>query len=146
MKLTLIQDLAVPETEITIRCTGVDARLQRLIDHIRQYGFSITGYQENKEYQLPLETIFYMDSADGRTFLYQKESVYECRDTLVVLENKLKKTTFVRISKNCILNTTYLDHVEPLFNHRLKAVLSNGEALVVTRSYVELLRNSLRGV
>lgn len=87
-----------------------------------------------------------MDSADGRTFLYQKESVYECRDTLVVLENKLKKTTFVRISKNCILNTTYLDHVEPLFNHRLKAVLSNGEALVVTRSYVELLRNSLRGV
>lgn len=146
MKLTLIQDLAVPETEITIRCTGVDARLQRLIDHIRQYGFSITGYQENKEYQLPLETIFYMDSADGRTFLYQKEGVYECRDTLAVLENKLKKTTFVRISKNCILNTTYLDHVEPLFNHRLKAVLSNGETLVVTRSYVELLRNSLRGV
>lgn len=146
MKLTLIQDLAVPETEITIRCTGVDARLQRLIDHIRQYGFSITGYQENKEYQLPLETIFYMDSADGRTFLYQKEGVYECRDTLAVLENKLKKTTFVRISKNCILNTTYLDHVEPLFNHRLKAVLSNSETLVVTRSYVELLRNSLRGV
>lgn len=146
MKLTLIQDLAVPETEITIRCTGVDARLQRLIDHIRQYGFSITGYQESKEYQLPLETIFYMDSADGRTFLYQKEGVYECRDTLAVLENKLKKTTFVRISKNCILNTTYLDHVEPLFNHRLKAVLSNGETLVVTRSYVELLRNSLKGV
>lgn len=146
MKLTLIQDLAVPETEITIRCTGVDARLQRLIDHIRQYGFSITGYQESKEYQLPLETIFYMDSADGRTFLYQKEGVYECRDTLTVLENKLKKTTFVRISKNCILNTTYLDHVEPLFNHRLKAVLSNGETLVVTRSYVELLRNSLKGV
>lgn len=146
MKLTLIQDWAVPETEITIRCTGVDARLQRLIDHIRQYGFSITGYQESKEYQLPLETIFYMDSADGRTFLYQKEGVYECRDTLTVLENKLKKTTFVRISKNCILNTTYLDHVEPLFNHRLKAVLSNGETLVVTRSYVELLRNSLKGV
>lgn len=146
MKLTLIQDLAVPETEITIRCTGVDARLQRLIDHIRQYGFSITGYQESKEYQLPLETIFYMDSVDGRTFLYQKEGVYECRDTLAVLENKLKKTTFVRISKNCILNTTYLDHVEPLFNHRLKAVLSNGETLVVTRSYVELLRNSLKGV
>lgn len=48
MKLTLIQDLAVPETEITIRCAGIDARLQRLIDHIRQYGFSITGYQDNK--------------------------------------------------------------------------------------------------
>lgn len=70
MKLMLIQDLAVPETEITIRCAGVDTRLQRLIDHIRQYGFSITGYQENKEYQLALETLLYIDSADGRTFLY----------------------------------------------------------------------------
>ena len=146
MKLTLIQDLAVPETEITIRCAGIDARLQRLIDHIRQYGFSITGYQDNKEYRLPLETICYMDSADGRTFLYQKEGVYECRETLAVLEDILKRTVFVRISKNCILNTAYLDHVEPLFNHRLKAVLTNGETLVVTRSYVELLRNALKGV
>nr|WP_317399652.1 LytTR family DNA-binding domain-containing protein [uncultured Gemmiger sp.] len=146
MKLMLIQDLAVSETEITIRYTGMDARLQRLIDHIRQFGFSITGYQENKEYQLPLETIFYIDSVDGHTFLYQKEGVYECRETLAVLENKLKKTVFVRISKNCILNTTYLDHVEPLFNHRLKAVLNNGETLVVTRSYMELLRDSLKGV
>lgn len=146
MKLMLIQDLTVSETEITIRYTGMDARLQRLIDHIRQFGFSITGYQENKEYQLPLETIFYIDSVDGHTFLYQKEGVYECRETLAVLENKLKKTVFVRISKNCILNTTYLDHVEPLFNHRLKAVLNNGETLVVTRSYMELLRDSLKGV
>lgn len=146
MKLMLIQDLAVSETEITIRYTGMDARLQRLIDYIRQFGFSITGYQENKEYQLPLETIFYIDSVDGHTFLYQKEGVYECRETLAVLENKLKKTVFVRISKNCILNTTYLDHVEPLFNHRLKAVLNNGETLVVTRSYMELLRDSLKGV
>ena len=146
MKLMLIHDLAVSETEITIRYTGMDARLQRLIDHIRQFGFSITGYQENKEYQLPLETIFYIDSVDGHTFLYQKEGVYECRETLAVLENKLKKTVFVRISKNCILNTTYLDHVEPLFNHRLKAVLNNGETLVVTRSYMELLRDSLKGV
>ena len=87
-----------------------------------------------------------MDSADGRTFLYQKEGVYECRETLAVLEDKLKRTVFVRISKNCILNTAYLDHVEPLFNHRLKAVLTNGETLVVTRSYVELLRNALKGV
>lgn len=146
MKLMLIQDLTIPETEITIRYTAINAKLQRLIDHIRQYDFSITGYQENKEYRLPLETIFYMDSVDGRTFLYQREGVYECRETLAVLENKLKKTVFVRISKNCILNTTYLEHVEPLFNHRLKAVLNNGETLVVTRSYVELLRNSLKGV
>ncbi len=146
MKLMLIQDLAVPETEITIRCAGVDTRLQRLIDHIRQYGFSITGYQENKEYQLALETLLYIDSADGRTFLYQKDGVYECRDTLSVLEDKLKRTVFVRISKNCILNTTYLDHVEPLFNHRLKAILTNGETLVVTRNYVEPLRDALKGV
>ena len=57
MKLTIHQDLSVPETEIVIRCAGVDSRLQQLIEQIRQFGFSLTGYQEDREYHLPLETI-----------------------------------------------------------------------------------------
>ena len=58
MKLIVNQDLQIPETEITIRCACMDSRLERLINQIRQYAFSLTGYQEDKEYQLPLDQIF----------------------------------------------------------------------------------------
>ena len=145
MKLTIQQDPAVPETEVILRCPALDARLESLIAHIRQYSFVLIGYQEQWEFHLPLESIYYVDSADGKTFLYQEQAVYQCRETLATLEERLRQTTFVRISKNCIINTAVLHHVEPHFNHRLKAVLKNGEQLIITRNYIDTLRRKLKG-
>lgn len=145
MKVTIQHDPSLPETELILRCPVLDARLESLISHIRQYSFALVGYQEQREFHLPLESIYYVDSTDGKTFLYQKDQVYQCRETLAALEGKLCQTTFVRISKNCIVNTACLQHVEPHFNHRLKAVLNNGEQLIITRSYIDVLRRKLRG-
>ena len=76
MKLIIHQDRQITETEITIRCARMDTRLEQLAGHIRQFGFSLTGYQEDKEFQLPLEKIFFMDSADGRTYLYLEKEQF----------------------------------------------------------------------
>ncbi len=145
MKLTIYQDLAIPETEIIIHCTHMDMRLQHLAGLIRQYGFSLAGFQEGKEFQIPLEQVYFIDSVDGRTFFYLEKEVYSCRETLAALEKKLIHTSFVRISKNCIINVNFLESVRPLFNHRLEAFLTNGEKLIVTRSYIEALRDKLKG-
>ncbi|MBD5506370.1 MAG: LytTR family transcriptional regulator [Lachnospiraceae bacterium] len=145
MKLTIHQDLDIPETEIIINCAHMDLRIQRLIALIRQHSFSITAYQEEKEFQLPLEQIYFIDSVDGKTFLYLEKEVYSCRNTLAVLEEKLVHTSFIRISKNCIINTNFLKSVRPMYNHRLEALLENGETLVVTRNYIEALKNKLKG-
>lgn len=145
MKLIIHQDLNVPEPEIVIRCAHMDSRLQHLVDLIRQHSFSLTGYQEENEFQIPLEQIYYIDSVDGKTFLYQEKAVYSCHETLAALEEKLSHTTFTRISKSCIVNTSYLQSVRPLFNHRLEAALTNGETLIITRSYIESLKNKLKG-
>ncbi len=145
MKLTLLQDPNLPETEIIIRCAYPDARLKRLIELIRQHGFSLSGYRDGALHQLPLEQIHYIDSADGKTFLYLEKEVYSSRETLANLEKRLAHTSFLRISKNCILNTDFLSSVRPLFNHRLEALLSNGEKLIITRSYIEALKQKLKG-
>ncbi len=145
MKLTIHQDLAIPETEIVINCAQMDTRLWHLAGLIRQYGFSLTGYQDGKEFQLPLEQVYYIDSVDGKTFLYLEKEVYSCRETLAALEGKLAHTWVVRISKNCIINSNFLQSVRPLFNHRLEAFLPNGEKLIVTRNYIEALKDKLKG-
>ena len=145
MKLTIHQDPDIPETEIIINCAHMDVRIQRLIALIRQHSFSLTAYQEEKEFQLPLEQIYFIDSVDGKTFLYLEKEVYFCRNTLAVLEEKLVHTSFIRISKNCIINTNFLKSVRPMYNHRLEASLENGETLIVTRNYIEALKNKLRG-
>lgn len=145
MKLLIHQDLQIPETEIVINCAHMDQRLQHLVDMIRQYSFSLTGYQDDHEFQLPLEQIYFIDSTDGKTFLYLEKEVYSCRETLSSLEDRLTRTSFARISKNCIINTSFLKSVRPLYNHRLEATLINGESLIITRNYVESLKTKLKG-
>ena len=123
MKLTIHEDPSAGETEITIHCPFLDSR----------------------QFQLPLETIYYLESTDGTTFLYQGKEVYACRETLAALEPQLARSGFARISKSCILNISFLEYVEPLFNHRMKATLKNGEALIISRSYIAPLRELLKG-
>lgn len=145
MKLTIHQELNIPETEIIINCAHVDMRLQHLVNLIRQYSFSLTGYQDDREFQLPLEQIYYMDSVDGKTFFYLEKEVYSSHETLASLEEMLSHTSFVRISRSCLVNTSFLQSVRPLFNHRLEATLSNGENLIITRNYIDTLKNKLKG-
>ncbi len=76
MKLTIQQDPTIPETEVILRCPVLDPRLESLVAHIRQYSFVLVGYQEQREFRLPLESIYYVDSTDSKTFLYQKQAVY----------------------------------------------------------------------
>lgn len=144
MKLSIHQDERIQETEIIINCAYMDERLQKLTDYIRQYSFSLECEAEGKQYQLPIEEIYYIESVDSKTFLYDHERTYSSRQTLTVLEEKLKNMTFVRISKSCLLNVSYLKCVTPYANHRLKAELRSGEQLIISRNYVEALKNKLK--
>ncbi len=144
MKLTIHQDEQIKEAEIIINCSYVDNRLEKLSNYIRQYTFSLECESENKIYQLPLEKIFYMETVDSKTFLYTKEHSYLCRQSLTALEDKVRNTPLIRISKSCILNISYLKCVSPFVNHRLKAELTNGEQLIISRNYIEALKAQLR--
>lgn len=144
MKLTIHQNKELQEEEILIHCIHVDKRIKKLADYIRQFTFSMEGETEGKQYQLSPESIYYIDSVDGKTFLYDDSRSYLCRQTLSSLEILLRDTTFVRISKNCILNTAYLKCVAPFANHRMKAELKNGEHLLISRNYIDNVKEKIR--
>lgn len=143
MKLSVNQSLELKESEIIINCTVMDDRLKKLISMIRQYYFSLQGIKGSESYTIPLEDILYIDSADGKTFLYCSNEVYEYKDTLASLEQMLFYTTFVRISKNCIMNLNELRSVRSSLNHRMEATMKNGEKLIVSRGYIDNLKKKL---
>ncbi len=143
MKLSVKKDPEAIETEISVRCSGVDGRLERLIHYISQYTYTFQAKTETGVCFVPAEDVCYIDSVDGKTFLYLTEKVLGCADSLAELEGKLADSTFVRISKNCIVNVAYLQQVNPLWNHRLEAVLTSGEKLIVTRHYIESLKEKV---
>lgn len=144
MKLTINQGSNQEEPEIIINCSYVDKTLKKIIDYITQFTFTIEGENSGKMYQLPIDKIFYIESVDGRTYLYDKTNSYLCKKSLQVLEEALEYTPFARVSKTCLLNTFYLRCVETYPNHRLKAELSNGEQIIISRNYIDNLYKKIK--
>lgn len=114
----------------------MDERLSRLIEQIRLFSFSMTGTKEGVATMIPLEQIFYFDSVENKTYLYVEKDVYQCDKKLYELEHLLKETTFVRISKSCILNAEKVIEVKAQLNGRLEVKLLNFEKVLVSKHYI----------
>ncbi|MGL6199148.1 MAG: LytTR family DNA-binding domain-containing protein [Lachnospiraceae bacterium] len=141
MRLIIEQSLDCDEAEIKITCGIMDERLTRLIEQIKLYTFSITAEKDGINIPVPLENIFYFESVDNKTFLYLNKDIYRCDKKLYELEEMLKNTAFVRISKSCILNTSFVSTVRAQFSGRLEATLKNGEKLIVSKHYIKDFRD-----
>ena len=144
MKLTVYENPELAETEISIHCPCLDAPLKRLIEQIRHYTFSLEVQKDEETWQMPLDRVLYLETVDRSTFVYACQETYTCRRTLSELEECLAHTPFVRISRSCLLNTEHLSCVRPYVNHRLLAVLDNGENLLISRNYISALKKKLK--
>lgn len=143
MKLIIEQDSKAEEAEITIRCSYIDRRLQKIINCIQQHSFCLEGEKEGGIHPVPADEVYYAESVEGRTFFYTEKETYCFKKALQIFEKEVKNTPFIRISKNCIMNTEHLKCVRPFVNHRMEAILKNGEKLIITRNYVDSLRRKL---
>ena len=143
MKLTIEQSDAYSDIEITIRCSTIDEPLERLIEQIRLYGFAMPGKANGETTLLRPEDIFYFESIDGKTFAYMEKNVYECGLRLYEIEERLCRSTFIRVSKATILNVQKLKAFRTQLNGKLEARLLNGERLEVNRHYVPELKARL---
>ncbi|WOC31395.1 MULTISPECIES: LytTR family DNA-binding domain-containing protein [Caproicibacterium] len=141
MKLVVEQSSDCPETEIHIRCGFIDERLQHLIAQIRLHSFSVMAEKDGASVPIAPERIFYFDSVDNKTYLYVEKEVYRCAKKLYELEQVLAGTPFVRVSKNCILNTAMVASVRAQLSGRLEATLQNGEKILISKHYIKEFRN-----
>lgn len=143
MKINIEQSSAYSEVEITIKCNSVDERLEMLISNIRLYGSAISGKKGDKIYFIKPEDVLYFDTVDEKVFIYTADSVYETKLKLYEIEERFIGTDIIRVSKSIVLNLIKIDHVFPLLNGRIEAVLQNGEKVIISRQYVPVFKNKL---
>ncbi|MCH4287077.1 MULTISPECIES: LytTR family DNA-binding domain-containing protein [Bacillota] len=143
MKIRIEQDAAYKEEEIIIHCAMIHPRLQKLIHMMEQYAISFEVYDHNKTSFIPIDEIYYLESVDGKTIVYTSHHFYEMKQSLQQLEERLKNTTFCRISKHTIVNILWIDALEPYANHRLLLHMENNDKLIVNRMYLETLKAAI---
>lgn len=136
MKLKIEQAAEYKETEVEIRCRNIDEQIQQIIDIANRSTKTITVKADGASKIIKTQNIYYFESVDEKSFAYCKDDVYSSDMKLYEIEELLTDTSFVRISKACILNIDVLDSVRVLMNGKMEALLLNGEKLIINRHYV----------
>ncbi|MCR4961030.1 MAG: LytTR family transcriptional regulator DNA-binding domain-containing protein [Lachnospiraceae bacterium] len=145
MKITILEPGPGEEDELIVKIKDLDEDTLKLIRRIKDGDNkdSIAVFKDDNIVMLPLKEIFYFDSVDNRVFAYTKDRTYEVKRKLFELEEEYERTSFLRISKNAIVNIRQIERLVPEFNGRYEARLKNGESIMISRGYVPMLKYKL---
>lgn len=151
MKITIMDLLPGEEEEAVIKCNSVTPKLLELINELKSKTEEepVRTIQKLKVYlngdihlMAPAD-IYYFEYVDQKVFVYGKTKVYESKSKLYELEEQLAKTDFIRVSKSCILNLNKIGSLAPSLGGRFEAKLKNGEKVIISRQYVNSLKEVL---
>jgi DNA-binding LytR/AlgR family response regulator len=142
MKLSINQSPNIAETEIVINCSNITPELKSIIDRIRTLDYTVSGAKDATWYKIPIEKILYFDSVDGKTFIYCVNECYEAKSKLYELEEQLANMSFLRISKNTVINLRALKSTKVIELSRMEITMKNEEHLIVTRHYLNAFKNA----
>ena len=129
---------------IEIGCHKRDERVNELVRLLKMHQGSVEGMREEKQYQIPLSDLYYIEAVDERTFLYLEKDCYESRRRLYEFEELLADRSFARISKSVIVNMMKIVAIKPALNGRFLCQLKNGEKVIISRKYVPEIKEKLK--
>lgn len=130
---------------VEIHCHEVSNEVSEIIAFVKSRQGQLTATADDRQYEIPVTDIFYIESVDNCVFIYTVENVFETHLRLYELEELLKEKHFLRISKSTLINLMQIDFIKPALNSRFIAVLFSGEQIVISRKYVSDLKKALKG-
>ena len=145
MKITILTPGPGEEDEIIVKMKDLSSETLSLIKRLKdgEQKEAIAAYSNDNIVMLSLNDIYYFDSVDNKVFSYTKDKCFEVKKKLFEIEEEFEQTSFVRISKNAIVNIKKIERLVPEFNGRFEAKLKNGESIIISRGYVPLLKRKL---
>lgn len=143
MKITILEKQPDEEDEVIVKCDYIDESITRLLNQFKAGKAKMNFYKDSKIVLLDQKEILYFESVDDKVFAYTKDEVYETKSKLYMLEEELPSDVFFRASKAVIVNIDKIDSLSPAFGGRFEAVLENGYKVIISRNYVNTLKEML---
>ena len=104
MNIRIELDQSLDETEMVIKVSRLDERIQRIQEALEKTATpSILFYKESSEYFLDLADILFFETDGSKIFAHARNDAYEVKLKLYELEEILPRY-FCRISKSTIAN------------------------------------------
>ena len=99
MNVTITENPALDDIEVSVACPRIDERVQRIVSALGAFDRALVGERDGATYRLDVDDVCYAETVDGKTFLYTADAVYQTPLKLDELEERLAGTEFVRASK-----------------------------------------------
>lgn len=87
--------------------------------------------------------ILYIQANEGKTTVVTAKQHYPVHDPLITFEKKLEQSSIIRVHRAFLVNINSIAEIEPWFNSTYNLILSNGEKVPVSRTYVKELKQLL---
>lgn len=143
MNVTITENPAILDIEVSIACPRINERVQHIVASLNAFDRKLTGDRDGATYRLGINDVCYVETVDGRTFLYTDDGVYQTLLRLYELEDKLAGTEFVRASKQLLINFDHVVAIRSALNARLQLLLDNNESVMVSRQYAPAIKHKL---
>ncbi|MBP3577053.1 MAG: LytTR family transcriptional regulator DNA-binding domain-containing protein [Lachnospiraceae bacterium] len=145
MEIRLLKIAKEQPEQMEIRCHEITEEIKEIVTFVKTRQGSLAGIQEDRQFEVPVSEVCYIEAVDNKVFLYTIKQVYETRQKLYELEELLREKYFLRVSKSLLLNLMKVRAIKPALNGRFTAVLQSGEEIIISRKYVPELKAALKG-
>lgn len=144
MKITL-QQIAGGKEEVIIKYRQMTEQIEDIVCYIEGAGGKLIGIKDGQQVVVRPQSVIYLESVDGSTYLYTEEEVYKSGLTLVAAETAYAEKGYFRCSKSMVVNIYRIARLKSMPGNRIDATMDNGEHIVISRRYAKELRSILRG-
>lgn len=143
MKISINTEPDALDTHVSITCNHLTPEIEKIVAMLRMLDMKLTGIKDGEMHILDAAKVLYIDCVDKNVFLYTKDMVFETNLHLYELEEQLRKVDFFRANKSCIINFKQITSLKADINRRLRATMSNGEQLIISRQYADYVKERL---
>ncbi|NFP90886.1 LytTR family DNA-binding domain-containing protein [Clostridium sporogenes] len=144
MKIDIQIDDNSKETRVVIYTSEITEEVQAILNNLKRVQQKyILGMKDERIYILNPDEISFFYSEKGKVFAQTYNLVYEIKEKLYKLEENLKGTSFVRISKSAIANVDKIKNLEILFNGNMCINFFDGKQEYISRRYIKKIREYL---
>ena len=103
----------------------------------------LAGFREDTVTVLDPEEIYRIYAANGKVFAVTGKAEYTLRMRLYEVEERFRRSSFVRISNSEIINLKTVRSFDLSLAGTIRVALKNGEAAYVSRRYVGKIKEAL---
>ncbi len=144
MKYT-IQQIPSGEDELILRYQRLNDEVQAVLEFMNSPQKKLIVSKDDTQTVIDLGQILYAESVDRKTFIYTSDDVLRVEFNLAQLEQILNTVNFFRCSKSMIINIDKIATLKSLASNRIDATLTNGEHIIISRTYASEFRKILKG-